>query len=172
MADVIKLVPLIFKWEGGFSNNKSDKGGATNMGITLTTWKSQGYDIDKDGDIDINDLKLASKQDVINLLKKNYWDKWKADEIQNQSIANLLVDWVWNSGIHGIKIPQRVLKIEQDGIVGPKTIQSINNSNQKNLFNDLKQARKDFFIGITESNKSQAVFLKGWLNRLNDFKFE
>ena len=171
MADINKLVPLIFKWEGNWSDNKNDKGGATNMGITLSTWKSQGYDKDGDGDIDINDLKLITKQDVVELLRKGYWNRWKADQIKNQSIANLLVDWVWNSGIHGIKIPQRVLGVTVDGIVGIKTINTINKSNPEVLFNKLKQARREFFIKIAKNDKTQLVFLKGWLNRLDDFKF-
>ena len=171
MANVNKLVPLIFKWEGDWSDNKNDKGGATNMGITLSTWKSQGYDKDGDGDIDINDLKLITKQDVVELLRKGYWNRWKADQIKNQSIANLLVDWVWNSGIHGIKIPQRVLGVTVDGIVGIKTINTINKSNPEVLFNKLKQARREFFIKIAKNDKTQLVFLKGWLNRLDDFKF-
>lgn len=171
MANVNKLVPLIFKWEGNWSDNKNDKGGTTNMGITLSTWRSQGYDKNHDGKIDVKDLKLITKQDVINLLKENYWDRWHADMIENQSIANLLVDWVWNSGVHGIKIPQRVLGVTVDGVVGSKTIAKINSSNQEQLFNKLKQARREFFIQITRNDKSQLVFLKGWLNRLNDFKF-
>ena len=171
MADVNKLVPLIFKWEGNWSNEKNDKGGATNIGITLSTWKSQGYDKNHDGKIDIDDLKLITKQDVVNMLKKNYWDRWKADLINNQSIANILVDWVWNSGSYGIKIPQKVLKVTQDGIVGNKTIEAINSSDQNKLFNELKQARGDFFIQITKNDPSQLKFLKGCINRLNDFKF-
>jgi Putative secretion activating protein len=171
MADINKLVPLIFKWEGDWSNNKNDKGGATNMGITLSTWKSQGYDKDRDGDIDINDLKLVTKQDVIEILRKNYWNRWRADQIQNQSIANLLVDWIWNSGVHGIKIPQKVLGVTVDGLVGNKTIDAINKSNPEVLFNKLKQARREFFIQITRNDKTQLMFLKGWLNRLDDFKF-
>ena len=171
MTDINKLVPLIFKWEGNWSDNKNDKGGTTNMGITLSTWKSQGYDKDGDGDIDINDLKLITKQDVVELLRKGYWNRWKADQIKNQSIANLLVDWVWNSGIHGIKIPQRVLGVTVDGIVGIKTINTINKYNPEILFNKLKQARREFFIKIAKNDKTQLVFLKGWLNRLDDFKF-
>ena len=171
MTNVNKLVPLIFKWEGNWSDNKNDKGGTTNMGITLSTWRSQGYDKNHDGIIDVKDLKLITKQDVINLLKKNYWDRWHADMIENQSIANLLVDWVWNSGVHGIKIPQRVLKVTPDGVVGNKTLSTINKANQEKLFDSLKQARREFFIQITRNDKSQLVFLKGWLNRLNDFKF-
>ena len=50
MANVYKLAPWILKWEGGFVNDPADLGGATNMGVTIGTWKSCGYDKDGDGD--------------------------------------------------------------------------------------------------------------------------
>ena len=39
MADVKKLAPFILKWEGGFVNDPDDLGGATNMGITIATYR-------------------------------------------------------------------------------------------------------------------------------------
>ena len=39
MADVKKLAPFILKWEGGFVNDPDDLGGATNMGVTMATYK-------------------------------------------------------------------------------------------------------------------------------------
>lgn len=171
MAGINKLVPIIFKLEGGKVNDPKDKGGATNMGVTISTWKSQGYDKDSDGDIDIQDLWLATKQDVINILDI-YWDKWQADKIQNQSIANILVDWVWGSGIWGIKIPQRLLGIQPDGIVGRLTISILNSSNQKLLFDKIMISRREFLLNIVKNNPTQERFIKGWLNRLNSFTFK
>lgn len=171
MADVNKLAPIIFKWEGGFVNDPIDKGGATNKGVTIATWKQCGYDKDGDGDIDIDDLKKLNLSDATIVLKKYYWDRWKADQIKNQSIANILVDWVWGSGVHGIKIPQRLLGVVSDGIVGNKTIEAINNAEQSELFKKIWLARKEFLNGIVQRNPSQQRFIKGWLNRLNDFKF-
>ena len=69
MADVNILAPFILKWEGGFVDHPNDPGGATNMGVTLKTWKSQGYGKDGDGDIDVIDLKKITKQDAIKMLK-------------------------------------------------------------------------------------------------------
>ena len=34
--------------------------------------------------------------------------------------ANTLVDWLWCSGAWGIKIPQKILGLKVDGIVGEK----------------------------------------------------
>ena len=95
MANVYKLAPWILKWEGGFVNDPADLGGATNMGVTIGTWKSCGYDKDGDGDIDVDDLHLLTREDVVKrVLKPHYWDRWKADLITSQSVANILVDWV------------------------------------------------------------------------------
>lgn len=171
MAKIEKLVPIIFQWEGGWSDRKADRGGKTNMGVTLSTWKSQGYDKNGDGGIDEHDLKLIDKTDVVTLLKNGYWDKWKADMIRNQSIANLLVDWVWNSGIHGIKIPQRLMGLKTDGVVGPITLNSVNNANQRNLFFMIKEARLEFIDDIVKNDPTQKANLNGWKNRINSFIF-
>ena len=57
MAKVELLAPTIFKWEGGFVDDPLDRGGATNKGVTLSTWKQCGYDKGGDGDISGTDLK-------------------------------------------------------------------------------------------------------------------
>ena len=172
MADVNKLAPYILKWEGGFVDHKADKGGATNMGVTIGTWRQNGYDKDGDGDIDVADLKLLTKQDVINrILKPHYWDRWKADQIVSQPIANILVDWVWGSGKWGIIIPQRLLGVEADGVAGQQTIMAVNKQSPADLFARIKTARLTFLNDIVKNNPSQRVFLKGWINRLNDLKF-
>ena len=171
MADYKKLIPHILKWEGGWANDPDDKGGPTMKGITLNTYtiycKNRGK-----GTPTQAQLKNISQAEWEDVFKSMFWDKWQADKINNQSIANLVVDWLWASGQWGIKYPQSVLGVKVDGQVGPKTLAAINDyPYPKDLFNKLWQRRKAHFEGIVKANASQKKFLKGWLNRLNDLKF-
>lgn len=173
-SKIEKLAPLVAKWEGGYVNDPLDRGGATNMGVTVGTWKLLGYDKNGDGIINNSDMKLLSKDDFKFVLRK-YWDKWQADQIKNQSIANILVDWYWGSGKWGIVIPQRLLGLKQDGVVGPKTLSKLNEEIDKDaeaLFDKIFAARVKFLDDIVKNNPSQKRFIKGWKNRLNDFKFQ
>ena len=151
MARIEILSPFILSWEGGFTNHPADKGGATNKGVTIATWKAVGYD----------------KDAVSRVMKPHYWDRWKADRIKSQSVANLVVDWVWASGKNGITGVQRILGVSVDGIVGEKTLAAMNGRNARELFADIKRARISFIEGIIKRDPSQMVFKKGWLYRLN-----
>lgn len=91
--------------------------------------------------------------------------------IDNQSVANLLVDWVWGSGKYGITIPQSLLGVPADGVVGKVTINALNGMNQRIIYNKVWQARKEFYMKIVKNNPTQSKWLRGWVNRLNDLKF-
>ncbi len=172
MAQCEILLPFILRWEGGFVNDPNDRGGATNKGVTLTTWRNVGYDKDGDGDIDVTDLKQLTDEDVMSrVLKPHYWDRWRADEITSQSVANMLVDWVWCSGAYGIKIPQRILNVKIDGIVGAKTLSAVNSRDPRELFDELRNEREEFLRRIVKNNPTQKKFLRGWINRLNAIRY-
>ena len=174
MADVKILAPFLLSWEGGFVNDPKDKGGATNKGVTLKTWRSVGYDIDADGDIDVQDLKLLTDDDVIEkVLKPHYWDKVGGDKIKDQGVANMLADWAYMSGT---KTPatkvQRLVGAVQDGVIGPRTIALINAYRGQQLFEDLKRERARFYGAIVKKYPGQKRFLNGWLARLDCMHYD
>lgn len=172
MAQIEILSPFILSWEGGFTNHPADRGGATNKGVTIATWKAVGYDKDGDGDIDVDDLRLLTEEDAVKyVMKPHYWDRWQADRIKSQSIANLVVDWVWASGKNGITNVQRLLGVTVDGIVGEETLTALNKRNSRELFAEIKRARIAFIEGVVKRDPSQLVFKKGWLARLNNINY-
>lgn len=171
MANSSKLVPFILQWEGGFVNDPDDLGGATNKGITISTFteykKRKGQKAPT-----VTDLKNISDAEWRDVFKSLYWDRWKADEIKNQSVANILVDWVWASGSHGIKRPQRLLGIKADGIVGKQTIAAVNAMDAATLFKMIKDDRAKFIDEICKARPKNEKYRKGWMNRINAIHYE
>ncbi len=171
MANVNKLAPWILKWEGGFVNDPDDLGGATNKGVTLSTYmqycRKKGYPVPT-----VERLKNLSDREWTEILKTMYWDRWKADQIVDQSVANILVDWVWASGTHGIKRPQRILGVTVDGIVGNLTLAAVNARDAKELFFAIKSDRIKFIDEICKARPANEKFRRGWLNRINGLNFE
>lgn len=175
MAKVEVLAPFILKWEGGFVNHPNDPGGATNKGVTMAVWKSQGYDKNGDGNINVKDLKILTEKDATMILKNNYWNRWFADQIDNQAIANTLVDWVWGSGAWGIRIPQRLMGLKEDGIVGYLTLNALKQSTNtpekaRKFLEQLYKARYQYLDDIIKKNSKLQVFRKGWVNRMKDLE--
>ncbi len=172
MADVNILAPFILSFEGGFSDHVADRGGATNKGVTISTWRRCGYDKDGDGVVGVSDLRLISDEEVIaQVLKPHYWDRCRADEISDQSLANILVDWVWASGVWGIRFTQRILRVVDDGVVGDVTLRAINSADPESLFAQIKSRREWHFRSIVAADPSQQVFLRGWLRRLGNIQY-
>ena len=166
------------KYEGGYSNNKFDKGGETYMGISKVynpDWK--GWKL-----LDKND-----SSDKIFLLVKEYyrteyWDKIKGDKLQNQKIADKVFDVAVNMGKNtSIKFLQKGLNllnrnqknyknIKVDGIIGNKTLEALKyylkNDSYIYLLKIINILQGNKYIKIVENNKSQEKFIRGWLKRI------
>jgi len=171
MADIKLYLPKLLTWEGGFVDDPADPGGATNKGVTIATWRAVGYDKTGDGLITAADLKLLTATDVEMVLRYFYWDKWKADQIKNQSVAEILVEWIWGSGRWGIIIPQQILGITPVGKVGSLTLEALNSTDQAKFHASIYKARVAFIDAICVKNPKLLRFKQGWLNRLNAFPF-
>ena len=168
MADFEHYIPLLFDAEGKLgkvTNHKNDKGGWTNAGVTIKTFR-EFYGKDKT----VDDLR-AMTLDQWKRIMKTYWDECKADDIKNQSVAELVVDWNINSGPAGMKGVQKALDLTADGIFGPKTLAALNTEPTKCVFCRILAARERFFIKLVENTPSQIGNLSGWLNRLKKFVY-
>ena len=70
-----KIMEYVFKSEGGFSNNKNDRGGRTNFGVTQSTYN---YWRKKNG-LPQKDVKGISKDEAMRLYKDEFSKFCKLD---------------------------------------------------------------------------------------------
>ena len=167
MADFKIYAPKLLQFEGGFVNHPDDKGGPTCKGITIQTYRDYCGQ-----DKTVADLQNISYGTWQKIMKDLYWDKCRADEVENQSLAELVVDWCVNSGTVGLRKVQEIVGCKPDGICGPITLSLINASDAKSLFDRIWNARKQFYTNIVKKNPSQKVFMNGWMNRLSSCRDE
>lgn len=168
MANLEKALKKCLKWEGGFANDPDDTGGATMRGVTIGTYREYCKRVGKPVPT-VNDLKKITYEEILDLADKLFWSKIMGDHIKNQSIANLCFDCIWGSGLAYIKVIQKVLGVQADGIFGPNTLNKLNNwVPQSEIFQKLWNRRKTYFEGCATAWK----YLNGWMNRLRSFTYE
>lgn len=166
MANADLLIPHILYFEGGYACVEGDSGSHTNSGVTIGTYR---YYFGKDKTVE--DLKHMSRKEWMYIFRLGFWNPCKADQIENQSLANLIVDSCWLSGTRStIKKVQRAIGVTPDGIVGKVTLGVLNNY-PEDCFYKIYHMRVAFYDKIIENNPKLARFKKGWLNRLNSINF-
>lgn len=161
---------FILEAEGGWADVKGDRGGATNWGITIGLLKGLGrdYDLDHDGDVDVADLRLLTKEQAREIYVSKFL--WVMDGIQDCRVAVYLADTAVNSGPHtAVHILQDALnlcgfKLKCDGTMGPLTKNAANAAGDA-LFPSFQVARAVFYRSLVKADPSQQKFLRGWLNR-------
>lgn len=171
MASVDGLLPFLRKWEGGYVCDPDDLGGATNMGVTMKTFKAycKNKGLPTPTVARLKRLSMDEWRDIVKLI---YWNKFKADGIESQSVANICVDWFWMSGAVAIKRIQEIVGTKVDGVVGKLTLAAINNKSPLPLFGQIKEARKAYIDEICVKRPKNEKFRRGWMNRLNDIMYE
>ena len=172
MARAELLQPFILRWEGGFVNDPLDSGGATNKGVTIGTFRRHFGRFKT-----VEDLKNITEEQWFHVFKSGYWDPCLADFINDQSIANIIVDWTWCSGArNACRRVQKVLGVTPDGIFGQQTLAAINARRlpmeRRELFMAIRKERIKFIESIIRRNPSQKRFYRGWMNRIEALDYE
>lgn len=155
--------------EGGYSNNPCDAGGASKYGISLRFLKGLPIDegdINKDGKIDKEDIQTLSLEEAKEMYKNHFWLSASCDKIKSRRVAVKLFDMAVNFGVKtAVRMLQKIVGAQQDGIVGPQTLGIVNNMHAADLMKSLVRACEGRYRSIVERNPKQEVFLKGWLKR-------
>jgi lysozyme family protein len=177
MADFKLYFPIEVNLEGAaYENVPGDSGGCTKFGLTLDDLKEYHLDTDGNGVEDCNDVKLMTRDQAFSVLKKLYWDYFKADGIPDQQLAEYIVDAGLNQGrVLIVKYLQHIVGVDIDGHYGNNTfnalLKHIAEDGGKDEFDSLYQARKQRYDAIVANRPDQKKFYNGWMNRLNAIKY-
>ena len=171
MADFKLAIEKTLAYEGGYTNNINDPGGATNWGITLGVLQEQGTigDYDNDGDVDKDDVKIMSREAAEEIYKKLYWN---GDNIQSQAIAEKNFDMGVNMGTAvAAKLLQQALvacgfSVLADGKLGPKTINAINASSESGLMTALCNLQEIRYWDIVQHDLEKNAAARNWPEEL------
>lgn len=143
----------LMEHEGGHSNHPDDPGGETMWGITLRVARANGY---------VGEMRNMPQPVAKAIAKSLYWDKVHADSLPVQARYSAF-DAAYNSGhAAAIKMLQRALGVEADGILGPKTLEAAAKADAVRLAARLNAHR---LLLMTDLNNWQS-FGKGWARRV------
>lgn len=149
-----------------YTNDPDDHGGPTKWGITLATMKADGQDLDFDGDVDADDVKLIDESVAKTIYHNRYWGPIQGSKITNERIAIKLFDHAVNMGpVKAIRIAQEALNefgygLVADGKIGPVTLNALNTVDEDQFLLMYMTKLTDFYRSL-----NQPKFLKGWTAR-------
>lgn len=157
-----KAFDHIMEVEGGYVNDRYDRGGETKFGISKRQYP----------DVDIYNLTRA---DAKRIYERDYWNKMRLSLLESEKIMIEMFDFGVNAGTdRAARSIQRSLilidyPVKIDGRIGNETISAINYASdnyEKALLNAFKGYEWLHYKNIVLKNPSQRRFIRGWLARI------
>jgi lysozyme family protein len=160
--------------EGGYSDgtgkNRNDRGGPTNYGVTQKTYDQ----FRRESGLSLRDVKLITMDEVKAVYRTMYWAVAKCG-ILPPPLDLYVFDGAVNMGPRrAAKILQSVLGVGADGIIGPVTIDALQEEVAAGRLDELCSnylaARLDFYDELAEDDPTQRDFIAGWTNRIEHLR--
>jgi lysozyme family protein len=154
---------LVLGAEGGFANDARDKGGATKFGITIGTLTEWRRSRSANATVTVDDVRALTLEEAKEIYRSRYWNVMRCEDLP-QGVDLLVFDFGVNAGTgRSARVLQDVLGVEQDGSIGPVTLNGLNTCPPDKVIRDFSAKRLDFYRGLDDFT----VFGAGWTNRTN-----
>lgn len=183
MKSVREIAEDIVAREGGYVNDPDDPGGATNFGVTIHTMRRLGLDLDKDGDVDVADVRRLTRPQAVDIFIRHYFQQPRINLLP-EAIQASVFDMYVNAGGNAVKILQRLLaqfgeSVTVDGALGPKTAAAVARAYTKAgfyLVDAYGIARRDYYFAIGDGRRASRKYARrrdggkgGWITRAEEF---
>lgn len=157
-----EVLSFTLKWEGGWSNDVDDPGGATMKGIIQRTYDTYRKKAGKP----TQSVRLISDEEVNTIYEIMYFLPCHADKVTfPASLA--LFDAAVNCGVKtAVLMLQRAVKTDADGVWGPITQAAAQGMNPVELMKGICTERRAYYKRIIARNPKLAKFANGWENRV------
>jgi hypothetical protein len=154
-------VAATLAYEGGFSDNPADPGGATNFGITRRTMESF-----LGRPVSVDEMRTLSSGTAIEVYRANYWNHLRCGDLP-RGVDLTLFDFAVNSGpATAAKALQALVGVAQDGAIGRVTLAATVAAEPGKLVDELATARLSYLRGLS----TFAEFGDGWTRRVEDVR--
>lgn len=165
MAAFDLAMEIVLRHEGGFVNNASDAGGATNWGISTPVYSAY---IKRTATV--SDIANMTKLAALRVYQINYWNVIRGNDIKDQTVANAFMDMAVLRGVTAAtKSLQTVLGLKADGVIGPVSLAAINASDPNLLVASFMCECIRVFVGLVQAKPAQLQFLSIWVSRAIEF---
>lgn len=157
-ANFDAALKLILGYEGDFSDDSLDPGGATEHGITLTTLENY-----LGRTCTVAELKAIQPDLVSAIYRKAYWGA-TCDALPAGVDLMYFDAAVQHGGGKAAKLLQGAAGVTQDGMVGHFTLDAAAKANPSDTIRIMGNERDTFYRSLP----TFATFGKGWMARLNN----
>ena len=183
MQDVHQIAEEIVVREGGYVNDPDDPGGATNYGVTIHTMRRLGLDLDGDGDVDAQDVRVLSREQAIEIFVDHYFIRPRIKDLP-ADLHPTVFDMYVNAGSNAVRILQRLLRdmrieVTIDGIIGPQTIAATQQGLQAapdHFVDAYGIARRNYYYSLADRRPASRKYARrrdggkgGWIVRAEEF---
>lgn len=178
--NIQKIIDGIIVREGGYVNHPDDRGGPTNFGITLDTYRKYK------SNASVEDLKRMLRIEAFSIYENEYYVRPKINKIHD--ISTLVAEEVLDTGVNmGTGIAVRFLQqclnafnmkqsyyadLVVDGVIGDNTLNALREYINRRgttgelvllkALNCLQGAR---YIELSQSREANESFVYGWINQ-------
>lgn len=167
-----RALHTVLAHEGGYVNDKTDRGGATNKGVTQRVYDAWRTSHNQPA----RSVAEIANTEVAAIYLTQYWNPAWCEKLP-EHLGIVHFDAAVNHGVRrAVRLLQLAVGANDDGVMGRETMKSLEialaMTDEDAVISAYLDARSDFYEEIVERDPAQVKFIAGWKNRIRALRSE